>query len=277
MSVTDTAGPTYRLVLAAYVATLLTALAASVGVAVAAPSRVLVPAVVGTWLGSAAVVGAAFGVLGVPALLYPRRLYAAGLSWGPALLGALPIFVVVAALLASALHVTAVPLSVLERQVGPLLFAGVAAPLGWLLRVMARNAEARVRLADSDVLEWRARPARRRRRWVYGLSGVSIAVALVGVGLLRDPSFVGFLGLGFALAARGANEQWYWLGERTLVFGNPQVLYLLDADAVTGVSREVDSLRIDRRGVRPALTIDAADVDDPALVTAALTRWSGTT
>lgn len=277
MPATDTAGPTYRLVLAAYVATLLTALAASVVVARRDPSSVLVPVVVGTWLGSTAVVGAGLGVLGVPAALRPRRLYASGRSWVPALLGGLPIAVVVAGLVASLLHVARSPLDAIEPQVGPLLFAGLAAPLGWLLRVMARNAEARVRLADSDVLEWRARPAARRRYGVYALSGVFVVATLVGVGLLREPSFVGLLGFGLALAARGANEQHYWLGSRTLVYGTPQVMYLLDAADVTEVTRDADGLRIDRRGSRPALTIDVADLDEPEMVAAALSRWSGTT
>lgn len=275
MPATDPAGPTYRLVLAVYVATLLTALAAGLVAARRAPSSVLVPVVVGTWLGGTVVVGAGLGVLGVPTTLSPRRLYGTGRSWGPALLGVLPVAVVVAGLVVSSLHVP-IPAAV-ERQVGPLLFAGLAAPLGWLLRVMARNTEARARLAAGDVLEWRARPAARRRWLVYVLSGLFIAATLVGVGWFREPSFVGLLGFGFALAARGANEQHYWLGRRTLVYGNPQVMYLLDADAVAGVTREVDSLRIDRRGVRPALTIDMADLDEPEMVVAALNRWSGTT
>lgn len=274
---TDAAGPTYRLLLAVYAALLATGAASGWLVARTATVAVVVPAAIGVWFGATIVVAALLARRGVPAPLRPRRLYSAGWSWAPTLVGGLPLVAVTGALVASTLHVAPVAVAAVGRQVGPLLFAGLAAPVGWLLRLMGRNAEARARLdASPSVVEWRARPDRRRRRWFYGLAGAFTAGILAGVAWLREPSLVGTLGGAFALAAQGATEWRYWLGERTLVYGNPQVRHVVDAEDIVGVTRREGSLRIERRGWRPALSIDTADLDDPDAVAAALTRLAGT-
>lgn len=263
VSPTDDAGPTYRLVLALYAATVVAAAVVSVLAARDASAALAAVGAVGSWLGSTVLVAAALARVGVPAPLRPRTLYATGRSWLPALGG---------------LGLIAVGVAVAAGSIGPaapLLVGGiVAAVLGWFLRVMGRNAETRARLADAEVLEWRARPARRRRYGWYAVGGLLGLSVLGAVVWLRDGSLVGVLGGAFALLAQGANETRYWLGESTLVYGNPQVRHLLDADRVTGVDPDGEAIRIECRGWRPARTMDASDLEDPDAVVAALERFA---
>ncbi|WP_255150833.1 hypothetical protein [Halorarius halobius] len=274
MPSTDGDGSTYRVVLSAYLATL-----ASVGVVAALvadgqPARIVYPAVVVTWPAVAGLAGAALAVAGTPRWLRPRPLYASGLSWLP---GAVGLGVVVGALALLAVGLDGDLPAGLSGAALVGLFGGMAVvAVGWVVRVMARNAEARARFGDADALEWRARPDPRRRRLYYASAAVAGGGLLAAIVWFREPSLVGTLGGAVALAAQGANERHVWLGESTLVYGNPQVRYLLAGDGVAGVRHEGGSLRVERRGWRPALTFDADDIDDPDEVAAALRRLAGT-
>jgi hypothetical protein len=265
---TDTAGLTYRLVLALYLATGAAATVVAALVADEATAGLVAVGAVGTWLGGTVLAAAALGWVGVPRWLHPRPLYAAGRSWLPALGGLV---------LAS----TGVGVVVSGRGAGAaatLLLGGAAvATLGWVVRAMARNAEARARLDGSEVVAWQARPAKRRRVAWYTAGGLFVAVVLGVMLWTRDWSFLGSLGVGIALAAQGANRTQYWLGDRTLVYGNPQVRYLLVAGDVTGVRHTDAAISIERRGWRPPRTLDPADLSDPRAVVAALDRLAATT
>ncbi|WP_276261169.1 hypothetical protein [Haloglomus litoreum] len=263
MSPRDDAGPTYRLVLALYAATVVAAAVVSALAARDASTALGAVGAVGSWLGSTVLVAAALARLGTPSWLRPRALYAAGRSWLPTLGG---LGLVAAGVAVGSLGPAA-----------PLLVGGaIASVLGWFLRVMGRNAEARARLAGSEPLTWRARPARRRRYVWYAAGGLSGLVVLGAVLWLRDPSLLGAGGLAFAFAAQGANETQYWLGDTTLVYGNPQVRYLLDAGDIAGVEHDAEgAVTIAYRGWRPARTMDASDLDDPEAVVAALERFAG--
>lgn len=273
MPATDGDGSTYRVVLAAYAATL-----ASVGVVAALvadgrPARVVYPALVVTWPAVAGLAGAALAVAGTPRGLRPRPLYASGLSWLPGVVG-LGVAVGAVAVLAVGLDGDLPPGisgAALAALFGGMMVAGV----GWVVRLMARNAEARARL-DADAREWRARPDAGRRRWYYAGAAVAGLVWLAALVWAREPSMAGLLGGAVAIAAQGANERYVWLGESALVYGNPQVRYLLDASDVAGVRHEGGSIRVERRGWRPALTFDADDVAEPGEFAAALTRVAGT-
>jgi hypothetical protein len=219
----------------------------------------------------ASLTGVGLGSRGTPRRLRPRPLYASGLSWGLSTVGLGCLTVAVG--LFAATENGSVPAAT-SRITVPLLFGGVAlAGLGWVVRLMARNAEARARLdASSEVVAWRARPAPGRRRWLYGLAAVSTVGILVAVAWLREPSILSMLGASISLAARGANEHHFWLGDETLVYGNPQARYLVDAADVTRMRRRGGGLSIERRGWRPALTVDTSDLDDPVAIETALTR-----
>jgi hypothetical protein len=260
---TDGDGPTYRLVLALYVATGLAAAVVAVLAVRGTGAGTGALAAVGSWLGGTALVAAALAVAGTPAWLRPRPLYATGRSWLPVLGG---------------VGLAAVGVAVGIRDAGsaaPLVLGGaVATVLGWFLRLMARNAEARARLDGVDALAWRARPARRRRHVWYASGGLFLAALLTVMLLFREWSVVGALGAGVALAARGADRTRYRLGGSTLVYGNPQVRYLLDAADVTGVEHTAGRIIVERRGWRPARTMDTADIEDPEAVTVALERFA---
>lgn len=266
----DDAGPAYRLVLAAYAATVATA-----GVAVAlldAGADVLYPAVVAAWFGTVVAVGVAFTLADVPRAVRPRRLYASGWSWAPSVA---PVAAAAALLLAVATR--AVPLAPDAGVVLVLsLFGFLLALVGWLVRLLARNAEARARLAATDeVREWRARPAPARRR-LYVAGALAYGAAVVAlVAWTRSVAYVGILGGAFGLLAGGFNPRHYWLADEALVHGNPQTRFVLDRDRMTDVALVGDHLRIDRRGRRPSLTCDAADLDEPGALADALRAWAG--
>jgi hypothetical protein len=267
VSATDTAGLTYRLVLALYLATGAAAVVVAALVTGGVTAGLVAIGAVGTWLGGTALAAAGLGWFGVPRWLHPRPLYAAGRSWLPALGGL-------------ALAGSGVGVAAGGRDVGAaaaLLLGGAAvATLGWVVRAMARNAEARARLDGSEVVAWRARPAKRRRVAWYTAGGLFVAVVLGVMVWTRNWSFLGSLGVGIALAAQGANRTQYWLGDGTLVYGNPQVRYLLDAADVTEVRHTDAAISIERRGWRPARTLDPADLSDPQAVVAALDRLATT-
>jgi hypothetical protein len=263
-------GPTYEFVAALYGAAVLTTVATTAAVLAEAPGDVVVMVVGFGGLGLATVVGVAVGVVGLPRQVHPRPLYASGRSWGPAVVGVVSGTVAFPVLLADVSGVVAVgeTRTLLAASFGGFVIAGV----GWVVHLMARNAEARARLAASEeVLKWRARPAPRRRRLYYAVAGVS-AVLAVGTGLLvGDWWTIGVFSGGISLAARGANEQWFRLADDTLVYGNPQVSYLLDRDEIRAVTHSAEEIRVERRGFRPALTCDTTEIDDPEAVVAALT------
>jgi len=265
VSSTDAAGLTYRLVLALYLATGTAAVVVASLVVVGVTAGLVAVGAVGSWLGGTVLAAAVLGWLGVPRWLHPRPLYAAGRSWLPALGG---------------LALVGIGVAVGTQDVGAaaalLLGGGAVATLGWFVRVMARNAEARARLDGGGVVTWRARPAKRRRVAWYTAGGLFVVVVLGVMLWTRDWSFIGVLGIGFALAAQGANRTQYWLGDGTLVYGNPQVRYLLPAADVTGIRHTDAAISIERRGWRPARTLDPADLSDPQAVVAALDRLATT-
>jgi hypothetical protein len=259
----DPPGATYRFLVALY---LTVALVGVVAVVLAARGTTVRTGAVVVLLGgicALAVVGGVVGRYGVPGPLGPQRLYASGWSWLPGAAGTLAVAV-------------ALPVAVLTEGFGPPLLAAltgvVLVGVGGLVRLVARNTEARAGLAASDtVVEWRARPAPTRRRFWYAASATLGLPLLVSAAWLRDPALVGVFGLPVALAAQGANERQYQLGDDALVYGNPQVRHLLDRDAITGVTQGAEGIRIERRGFRPALTCDTGDIDDLESVVAALT------
>lgn len=252
----DPAGSAYRFVVALY---LTVALVGAGAVALAARGTSLRTGAVAVLLGGIAVlavVGAVVGTRGVPRPLRPVRLYTSGLSWGPVLVG----------IVGSA--IAAVGLSAVDAGTGALLLTIATAMglalVGSVLRLMARNATCRARLAAGEVrAEWRARPAPGRRRLYYAVSAVGVSALLVYIAVARSPELLGVLGIPIAVAAQGTNLQHCRVTDDAFVFGNSQALRLLDAESVAGVERREDSIRVARRGWRPSLTFDIAEIDDP--------------
>ncbi|MDZ7746941.1 MAG: hypothetical protein U5K28_10700 [Halobacteriales archaeon] len=93
-----------------------------------------------------------------------------------------------------------------------------------------------------------------------GGCGAWSGIAVVATGQYH---FVSYLGFAAVAASQAETERRYWLTDEELVFGNTNAYRILDRGDITGVRFEDDSLRIDRRGWRPALTCDTGDIDDP--------------
>ncbi|MFC7177053.1 hypothetical protein [Halosegnis marinus] len=152
-------------------------------------------------------------------------------------------------------------------------FAGVAlAMVGGVVRLMARNADARAYLDAPIRAEWEARPAPGRRRAYYAASGALTLALAAGIVAWRAPVLVGTLGATVSLAAQGSNRRECHLTDEALVYGNVQSLTVLDRDDVRGVTLADGALRIERAGWKPAMAFDAGDIEDPEAVVAAFRR-----
>lgn len=264
MSSTSDAGPTYLFVVAAYVSVALVG-AGAVALSLRDVSvRTGAVAVLLGGIGVLALVGSLVGLRGVPGPLHPRRLYTSGASFLPAALGALVVAAAVAALAADL------------APAGALLLAAVAGVglgiVGGVLRVMARNADARAYLDAPIRAEWEARPAVGRRRAYYLASGVLTLGLLAVIVLERAPSLLGVLGATISLAAQGSNRRRCRLTDDVLVYGNVQSVVALDRDAIRDATLDDGALRLDRAGWKPSLTFDAGDIESPADVLAAFER-----
>ena len=257
-------GDGYRFLIALYLTVGVVGSGAAVLASRGVNLRVGAVAVLLGGLGTLAVVGAAVGLGGVPRPLHPRPLYERGLSWLPAVLG------VTTAVAGAALAIRGGP-------TGPLLLvAGTGAGLGvvgGLVRLTARTAVARARVAAGTVrAEWRARPAPGRRRAYYAAAGVTTLALVVVVVWRRDPSLVALFGATISLAAQGATEWDVQVTDDAFVFGNPGFARVVEPERIAGVKCDGDTLRIDRRGLRPSLSFDASDIENVEAAVAAVSR-----
>ncbi|RNJ27042.1 hypothetical protein [Halosegnis longus] len=257
-------GPTYRLVWAVYLTALVGAVALAAFLTRTPTGDAVAMAVIFGGSGLLALVGTVLGLRGVPRPLAPRPLYASRLRL-------LPMAVGVVAALAS--------LGLLLTDTGPvpsasllaLLFGGVLlAAAGGVVALLATNAEARARLDGVDPIEWRARPDRRRRRTWHGVAVAMFAALVALAAVTRDFFHVSLLGYPVVAWVQAENEHTYWLTDGELVFGNTTAYRILDRRDITNVRHTDDSIRIERRGWRPALTCDTAGIADPERVREAL-------
>lgn len=257
-------GPTYRLAWAVYLTALVGAVALAAFLTRNPTGDAVAMAVIFGGSGLLALVGTVLGVRGVPRSLAPRPLYAsrrrllpmlAGVALG---LGSLGLLLTDAGPLPAGAHLA-------------LLFGGLLlAAAGGVVALLATNAEARARLDGVEPTEWRARPDRRRRRAWYGVT-VAMAVALVALAAVTGDFFhISLLGYPVVAWAQAENERDYWLTDEELVFGNTTAYRILDRGEITRVRHTGDSLRIERRGWRPALTCDTGGIDDPEGIADAL-------
>jgi len=263
---TDDAAPGdgYRFLLAAYLTVALVGTGAAALSASGVGVRTGAVVVLLGGLGTLAVVAATIGLGGVPRQLHPRPLYEDGRSWLPATVGV-------------AVAVVAVALGLRDGPTGPLLLVAATGvglgAVGGLIRLTARTAVARARVASGTVrAEWRGRPSPGRRRGYYVAAGVGTLVLGAAIVWYREPSLVALLGATISLAGQGATEWHVRVTDDALVFGNPGFARVVEPELITGVTREGETLRIERRGFRPALSFDAGDVEEIEGAVAALNR-----
>lgn len=257
-------GDGYRFLLATYLSVALVGAGAAVLASRGVGVRAGAVAVLLGGLGTLAVVGAAVGFGGVPRPLHPRPLYEGGRSWLPAALGV-------------AVAVVAVLFGVRGEPTGPLLVAAATGlglgVVGGLVRLTSRTAVARARVDSGTIrAEWRGRPSPERRRGYYGTAGAATLVLGAAIVWYREPSLVALLGATISLAGQGATEWHVRVTDDALVFGNPGFARVLEPERIAGVTHEGEALRIERRGLRPALSFDAGDIEDVEAAVAALTR-----
>ncbi|MFB6117153.1 hypothetical protein [Halosegnis sp.] len=254
-------GPTYEFVVAVYLGAVVTVTGVGVLAIQGRPTEQLALALVAGSVDAVTGAGLIIGVAGLPRHVHPRPLYASSVAWFPAAVGGLPALGGLAGLVIGA------PIKI----VVPALFGGlIVAGLGWILLVMARNAEARARLAEAEPAEWSARPGPTgRRRWRAGALGCALAAVALAAGT-RQPGFLAFVGSSLGLWGQTTEQRQFQLTDDVLVYGGPEAYYLLDRAAVTTVTLDAEELRLERRGWRPAITCATADMEAPETVVTAL-------